>query len=156
MDIREVANLVFAKPIYSYTRFWQMIGRGTRLLDPSNLKPWCTKKDKFLILDCWDNFEYFKLQPQGKDLTSNTPLPVTLFDLRAQKIATAIETNPDIATKKIAKLQEFIASFPANSITIKEAKNDLDKLDNNFWKDITKEKISFLDAYIKPLAKRVS
>lgn len=76
-----------------------------------------------------------------------------LFDLRAQKIATAIEANPDIATKEIAKLQEFIASFPANSITIKDAQNDLDKLDSNFWQDITKEKISFLDAYIKPLAK---
>ena len=155
VDIKEVTNLVFAKPIYSYTRFWQMIGRGTRLLDPSNLKPWCTKKDKFLILDCWDNFEYFKLQPQGKDLTSNTPLPVTLFDLRAQKIATAIETNPDIATKEIAKLQEFITSFPENSITIKDAQNDLDKLDSNFWQDMTKEKISFLDAFIKPLAKSI-
>ncbi|MDD5201667.1 MAG: DEAD/DEAH box helicase family protein [Sulfurimonas sp.] len=155
VDIKEVTNLVFAKPIYSYTRFWQMIGRGTRLLDQSNLKPWCTKKDKFLILDCWDNFEYFKLQPQGKDLTSNTPLPVTLFDIRTQKIATAIETNPDIATKEIAKLQEFIASFPTNSITIKDAQNDLDKLDSNFWQDITKEKISFLDAYIKPLAKSI-
>jgi type I restriction enzyme R subunit len=155
VDIKEVTNLVFAKPIYSYTRFWQMIGRGTRQLDQSNLKPWCTKKDKFLILDCWDNFEYFKLQPQGKDLTSNTPLPVTLFDLRTQKIAAVIETNIDIATKEIAKLQEFIASFPVNSITIKDAQNDLDKLDSNFWQDITKEKISFLDAYIKPLAKSI-
>lgn len=155
VDIKEVTNLVFAKPIYSYTRFWQMIGRGTRLLDQSNLKPWCTKKDKFLILDCWDNFEYFKLQPQGKDLTSNTPLPVTLFDLRTQKIAASIETNIVIATKEIAKLQEFIASFPVNSITIKDAQNDLDKLDSNFWQDITKEKISFLDAYIKPLAKSI-
>lgn len=155
VDIKEVTNLVFAKPVYSYTRFWQMIGRGTRLLDTSNLKPWCTKKDKFLIIDCWDNFEYFKLQPQGKDLTSNTPLPVTLFDLRAQKIASAIEVNLDIATKEIVKLQEFIALFPANSITIKDAKNDLDKLDSNFWNDMTKEKISFLDAYIKPLAKSI-
>lgn len=155
VDIKEVTNLVFAKPIYSYTRFWQMIGRGTRLLDQSNLKPWCTKKDKFLILDCWDNFEYFKLQPQGKDLTSNTPLPVTLFDLRTQKIAITIETNPDIAIKEIVKLQEFIASFPSNSITIKDAQNDLDKLDSNFWQDMTKEKISFLDSYIKPLAKSI-
>lgn len=155
IDIKEVTNLVFAKPIYSYTRFWQMIGRGTRLLDNLNLKPWCTKKDKFLIIDCWDNFEYFKLQPQGKELASNTPLPVTLFDIRAQKIATAIEINPDIATKEIVKLQEFIALFPANSITIKDAKNDLDKLDSNFWHDITKDKISFLDAYIKPLAKSI-
>lgn len=30
VDIREVVNLVFAKPVYSYVKFWQMIGRGTR------------------------------------------------------------------------------------------------------------------------------
>ncbi len=33
IDVREVVNLVFAKPVYSYTKFWQMIGRGTRILD---------------------------------------------------------------------------------------------------------------------------
>lgn len=155
VDVREITNLVFAKPIYSYTRFWQMIGRGTRLLENSNLKPWCTEKDKFLILDCWDNFEYFKLQPQGKDLTANTPLPVTLFDLRTQKITNALDHHPSIATKEIRKLQELIASFPVNSITIKDAKNDLDKLDSNFWNVITKEKLSFLDVFIKPLAKSI-
>lgn len=66
IDVREITNLVFAKPVYSYTKFWQMIGRGTRLLEPEKIKPWCTKKDSFLILDCWDNFEYFKLNPREK------------------------------------------------------------------------------------------
>ena len=61
IDIRELVNLVFAKPVYSYTKFWQMIGRGTRLLEPEKIKPWCPEKDRFLILDCWDNFEYFKV-----------------------------------------------------------------------------------------------
>ncbi|MBU1663057.1 hypothetical protein KKE25_00500, partial [Patescibacteria group bacterium] len=42
-------NLVFAKPVFSYTKFWQMIGRGTRVLDPDDIKFWCPKKDKFLI-----------------------------------------------------------------------------------------------------------
>ena len=50
IDIREVVNLVFAKPVYSYTKFWQMIGRGTRLLESRKIKSWCTKKDRFLIL----------------------------------------------------------------------------------------------------------
>jgi type I restriction enzyme R subunit len=48
IDIREFVNLVFAKPVYSYTKFWQMIGRGTRLLEPTNMKSWCTEKDVFL------------------------------------------------------------------------------------------------------------
>ncbi len=63
IDVREIVNLVFAKPVYSYTKFWQMIGRGTRLLEADKIKPWCTEKDIFLIIDCWDNFEYFKEAP---------------------------------------------------------------------------------------------
>ena len=61
VDIHEVVNLVFAKPVYSYVKFWQMIGRGTRVLDPdpSKRKPWCPEKAKFLIIDCWGNFEFF-------------------------------------------------------------------------------------------------
>lgn len=60
VDIREVVNLVFAKPVYSYVKFWQMIGRGTRVLEEDGAlrKPWCPEKDTFLIIDCWGNFDY--------------------------------------------------------------------------------------------------
>ena len=91
IDIRELVNLVLAKPVYSYTKFWQMIGRGTRLLDEEKIKPWCTEKDVFLILDCWDNFEYFKLNLKGKELKAQIPLPVRLFGLRLDKIECAQE-----------------------------------------------------------------
>ena len=39
-----------------------MIGRSTRVLDQDPLKPkaWCRDKDKFLIIDCWGNFEFFQ------------------------------------------------------------------------------------------------
>lgn len=57
IDIPEVVNLVFAKPVYSYIKFWQMIGRGTRLCK-GLFGPGQDKK-KFLIFDHWGNFEYF-------------------------------------------------------------------------------------------------
>jgi len=156
VDIKELSNLVFAKPIYSYTRFWQMIGRGTRLLDENNLKPWCSKKDKFLIMDCWDNFEYFKLNPKGKDIDSSTPLPVKLFELRLKKIGLAIDKSlTDIKEKEITKLKEFIKIFPSASITIKDAENELDKLTPEFWNSLDNDKISFLDTHIKPLARAI-
>lgn len=82
IDIREIVNLCFAKPVYSYTKFWQMIGRGTRLLEPAKAKPWCLEKQIFLIIDCWDNFEYFKLTPEGKKIDPGLPLPVRLFGIR--------------------------------------------------------------------------
>ena len=158
IDIREVVNLVFAKPVYSYTKFWQMIGRGTRLLESRKIKSWCTKKDRFLILDCWDNFEYFKLHPEGKDTIPQIPLPVRFVGIRLDKIEKAIDTQNDvIAAKEIRKLRQQIAELPQNSVVIQEAVTELHKLaDENFWTGLTHEKLAFLRASIKPLFRTVS
>lgn len=155
VDIKEVSNLVFAKPIYSYTRFWQMIGRGTRLLDENNLKSWCRKKDKFLIIDCWDNFEYFKLNPQGKDLNPSTPLPVKLFELRLQKLELVLEQDKVIVENEKNYLKKMVILFPSESTTIKEAQNSIDQLNDDFWNNLNSNKIDFLDKQIKPLAKSI-
>ena len=57
IDVPEVVNLVFAKPVHSKTKFWQMIGRGTRLC-PDLFGP---NQDKtgFLVFDLCQNVEYF-------------------------------------------------------------------------------------------------
>jgi type I restriction enzyme R subunit len=56
IDVREIVNLVFAKPVFSYTKFWQMIGRGTRLLESNKIRPRCPTKDVFQIFDFWGLF----------------------------------------------------------------------------------------------------
>jgi type I restriction enzyme, R subunit len=158
IDVREIVNLVFAKPVYSYTKFWQMVGRGTRLLETSKPKPWCLEKDVFLILDCWDNFEYFKLNPKGKELKAQLPLPVRLVGLRLDKIEKAKDSgHADIAAREIAKLRLQIASLPKESVVIKEAAAALARLvDDNFWISLSHERLEFLRAEIKPLFRTVS
>ena len=164
IDVRELVNLVFAKPVYSYTKFWQMIGRGTRLLEPEKMKPWCTEKDGFLILDCWDNFEYFKLNPRGKELKNQIPLPVRLFGVRLDKIEKAIELNEtEIVTNEIKKLRQQIATLPQNSIVILDAKHELQRVeDENFWNSIYSPSgrlggaFEFLKAVVKPLFRTVA
>jgi len=158
IDVRELVNLVFAKPVFSYTKFWQMIGRGTRLLEPEKIKPWCTEKDVFLIMDCWDNFEYFKLNPKGKELKPQIPLPVRLFGLRLDKIEKAIElTENDTVSREIIKLRKQIEELPQNSVVIMDAKNKLQRLeDGNFWNHLSAEKIEFLRAVVKPLLRTIS
>jgi len=158
IDVREIVNLVFAKPVYSYTKFWQMIGRGTRLLETSKPKPWCTEKDVFLILDCWDNFEYFKLQPKGKELKPQLPLPVRLVGLRLDKIEKANDIgHNDIAEREIVKLRKQIDELPQSSVVIKEAATALHRLEEeNFWIAVTHQKLEFLRIEIKPLFRTVS
>ncbi|MCH2228694.1 MAG: DEAD/DEAH box helicase family protein [Crocinitomicaceae bacterium] len=158
IDVRELVNLVFAKPVYSYTKFWQMIGRGTRLLEPTKMKPWCSEKDTFLIMDCWDNFEYFKLNPKGKELKGQIPLPVRFVGFRIDKIETALEKEEsEIAQKEIEKLRIQIAELPKKSVVIQDSKPELAKVeDDAFWNHLTTDKIEFLRNTIKPLFRTVS
>ena len=158
IDVREIVNLVFAKPVYSYTKFWQMIGRGTRLLESAKLKPWCTEKDRFLILDCWDNFEYFKLNPKGKENTQQIPLPVRFVGIRLDKIEKALDTGRgEIAQKESDMLRQQIKELPQNSVVIHDAATELHRIeDDNFWVSLTHDRIEYLRNTIKPLFRTIS
>ncbi len=158
IDVRELVNLVFVKPVYSYTKFWQMIGRGTRLLEPNKIKSWCQEKNMFLILDCWDNFEYFKLNPRGKEIKTQIPLPVRLFGLRIDKIVEAqTKGKIEIVKKEVGKLKNQVASLPKKSVVILDAKNELRRLeDDNFWNNLSPDKIEFLQTVIKPLFRTIA
>lgn len=69
IDVPEVANLVFFKVVRSKTKFWQMLGRGTRLA-PDLLGPGLDKEN-FYIFDYCGNLNFFSLDPQtGLGFTS--------------------------------------------------------------------------------------
>ncbi len=64
IDVPEVCNLVFFKVVRSKTKFWQMIGRGTRLCE--NLFGPGQDKKSFFIFDFCRNLEHFSLDlPEG-------------------------------------------------------------------------------------------
>jgi type I restriction enzyme R subunit len=152
IDVRELVNLVFAKPVFSYTKFWQMIGRGTRLLEASKIKPWCKEKDKFLIIDCWENFEYFQMNPTGRIDKASKSIPVRLFETKLQKLNIAeSQNNIAIVDSTVKKLQEDIAKLPQNNVVILDAKSKLEKLNDTFWQRLSENKKLFLGKDIAPL-----
>ncbi|TCP70485.1 DEAD/DEAH box helicase family protein [Baia soyae] len=77
IDIPEVVNLVFFKKVRSKTKFWQMLGRGTRLCD--NLFGPEQHKKGFLIFDCCSNFEFFRINARGKESKLSPRLSERLF-----------------------------------------------------------------------------
>ena len=86
IDVLEVVNLVFFKVVRSYTKFIQMIGRGTRLC-PNLFGPNEDKK-KFYIFDACGNFEYFNNNPPkagGSTMSLNERLFLNRLEL-AEKI----------------------------------------------------------------------
>lgn len=158
IDVPTIVNLVFAKPVYSYTKFWQMIGRGTRVLDPKKVKPWCKDKDDFLIVDCWDNFEYFKLNPKGKELKQQVALPVKLFRMRLTKLNVAQELlEEEIVEKEKVKLKQLVASLPEKNVVIMDAKSLIESVTNEtFWLKIDQNKIDLLEQSLAPLMRTIS
>ena len=92
IDIPEVANLVFFKPVYSRIKFWQMIGRGTRLC-PDLFGPSEDKPD-FRVFDFCFNFDFFNEHPQGIEPNASAPLGTRLFRSRVQ-LLTKLHGNPD-------------------------------------------------------------
>lgn len=74
IDVPSIMNLVFAKPVFSRAKFWQMIGRGTRLYDEE------FKKEKFVIFDFWGNFEYFNENPEGFEPNEQISLNRKIFN----------------------------------------------------------------------------
>ena len=82
IDVPEVLNLMFFKKVMSKAKFWQMIGRGTRLceglMDGEN-------KSKFYIFDLCGNFEFFRMS-NGKASVNQMALQSAIFYLKAQII----------------------------------------------------------------------
>ena len=73
VDVPEILNLVFFKPVKSKIKFWQMIGRGTRLC--KDLFGVGLDKKEFYIFDYCKNFEFFSVNPKG--IETNTVVSLT-------------------------------------------------------------------------------
>jgi type I restriction enzyme R subunit len=150
VDIPAIQNLVFAKPIFSKVKFWQMIGRGTRLHTD---KASGTAKQDFLILDHWKNFARFKLNPDGEVDHPSEPLPVRLFRLRLEKWqllhAQQHDTRPIIED-----LQAMLAALPRLSIDVRPHWDELDALLRQ-WPAPDASTLSHLGKTLAPLMRLV-
>ncbi|TKI71928.1 DUF4145 domain-containing protein [Lysinibacillus mangiferihumi] len=78
IDVPDVLNLVFFKKVRSKTKFWQMIGRGTRLR--KDLFGPGMDKEYFLIFDYLRNFEYFRENEKGEETKISQTLTEKLFN----------------------------------------------------------------------------
>lgn len=96
IDVSEVVNLVFFKKVRSKTKFWQMIGRGTRLckyktfLDKQEGE--YTDKRRFFIFDYCGNFEYFRQHKEGIESKETKTLSEKIFIKRIQIIKNLQQT----------------------------------------------------------------
>lgn len=151
IDVPEIVNLVFAKPIFSKVKFWQMIGRGTRRCE--NLFGEGMDKTEFAIFDCYKNFEFFEMNPKGF-----VPKPQkTSLQVRFGLMCKLLEVykgkgNLEICKEFVEKLQNDIKELPSQSISIKKNRKKIEQVKKEeYWEQLSKDFIHKLRLEIMPL-----
>ncbi|MBU4261105.1 MAG: DEAD/DEAH box helicase family protein [Proteobacteria bacterium] len=119
IDIPELVNLTFAKPIRSQVKFDQMIGRGTRLCP--NLFGAGRDKKVFWIFDHWGNFEYFSKKVKEAEPTVSKSLMQQLFEARATLAETALQqSEPGIFDAAWPLIQQLVKALPDETIAVRD------------------------------------
>ncbi len=118
IDVPEVVNLVFAKPVKSWVKFWQMIGRGTRL--SPNLFGQGKHKAEFLIFDHYGNFDFFEQEYEEPEDKGGKSLLQTTFEARLELAQAALKHNHAAAfDAAIELLRADINDLPDSSVAVK-------------------------------------
>lgn len=93
IDVPEVVNLVFFKLVRSKTKFWQMVGRGTRLCEDL-FEPGSDKRE-FIIFDYCQNLEFFDANPEGYDSGIQESVKKKIFRRRLELAVTLQNAKPE-------------------------------------------------------------
>ena len=129
IDVPEVCNLVFFKPVRSSSKYWQMIGRGTRLC--TDLFALDEHKKEFIIFDFCENFEFFNANPQGVEASNGKSLSQRLFELRLRMAVLLIAQETD-------ELKEYGQSLIDHLITQTQALNTTTFIVRQHWQVVEK------------------
>jgi type I restriction enzyme R subunit len=133
VDVPEVCNLVFVKPVFSHIRFWQMLGRGTRNEAACEHKEWLPmhRKDSFLILDFMfgghSNIKYHKMERAQRN--SSKSVQTIIFENRVALLKKDLtKEQKEVITKKIlSELKEL----DEESFLVRQKSRTLAKIHKN-------------------------
>ncbi|MFD2645578.1 DEAD/DEAH box helicase family protein [Pseudomonas japonica] len=127
IDVPEVVNLVFAKPVKSWVKFWQMIGRGTRL-SPNLLGPG-KDKEEFYIFDHYGNFDFFEQAYQEPEDTGGKSLLQAAFEARLELAKAALRLGHGEAfDTAIGLLRADINDLPETSVAVRRELRNVHQL----------------------------
>ncbi len=143
IDVPEVLNLVFFKPVRSKTKFWQMIGRGTRLC-PDLFGPG-EDKEVFQIFDFCQNFEFFNQNPNFADAPVALPLGARLFRTRTDLIAemsgsSTTGNHEPLLVELRDRLHSEVVGMSLENFLVRQKRRPVEKFKSRTaWDDLTLE-----------------
>ncbi|MGC3976195.1 MAG: type I restriction-modification enzyme R subunit C-terminal domain-containing protein [Nitrospira sp.] len=156
VDVPEVVNLVFMRPVQWRIKLWQMIGRGTRNQEVCKFLDRLPngEKTEFLIIDFWQND--FGRQTEDR-LPAEIPLLIRLFNTRLDILAASLNDREGPAhTQAISDCRAMLMRVPTGSFPIRKVWTEVEVAwTEAFWSLITEEKLRFLRLRVAPLLRFV-
>ena len=154
IDAPRVLNLVLFKVVRSYSKFWQMIGRGTRLC-PNVFGPGMAKKE-FLILDMCGNFEFFDEQKQGHEAGVIKPITQQIFITRLSVARLLLETGDEadrqLSEELIDLLHSCIKTLDKSRFDVNMKREFVDEFEvRNRWNRLDSESIHNIEEHLSKL-----
>lgn len=157
IDIPEVTNLVFMKPVQSQIKLWQMIGRGTRSHETcrfTHLLPTGIKTE-FKIIDFWEN--NFDKEAE-ETVPQPVPVLVRIFNTRLNMLKLQLrDQSAEDCQQVIADLRAQIAEIPLDSFSVKKVYPQIEEAwSDTFWRFLAPANIDFLRMRVGPLLRHVA
>ena len=162
IDVPEVVNLVFFKAVRSKTKFWQMVGRGTRLR-PDLFGPG-QPKTFFYLFDYCENLEFFSQDPERTEGKAGEPLSQKIFRKRLElllaldaQIADAVREGrptPERALRNTiaAQLRDVVASMNVENFIVRPHRPLVEVWSRGeSWQHVTPLGAADLGKYLGPL-----
>ncbi|RFP66905.1 DUF4145 domain-containing protein [Hymenobacter lapidiphilus] len=159
IDIPDVVNLVFFKAVRSSAKFWQMLGRGTRLR-PDLFGPG-QDKEYFVVFDFCENFEFFEARPEGLIASNQVPLSqqiftarLTLAEVLRQPAYQADEAHQQLRRELLDTLHGQVAGLDLNSFAVRARLRYVEEFAGARarWDALTKVDVQNLENNLAPLA----
>ena len=140
IDIPEIVNLVFFKMVRSKTKFWQMVGRGTRLRP--DLFGLGRDKKYFYIFDYCQNLEFFSENPETTAGAANESLGKMLFASRVDLIAELEKhdgtgAKSDLRGEVAERLRQEVGQMNVNNFIVRPKRRLVEKYaDARAWETL--------------------
>lgn len=141
IDVPEVVNLVFFKPVRSKSKFWQMVGRGTRLRP--DLYGLGQNKTDFFIFDVCGNFDYFEQHPDAAEGALAPSLSQRLFTTRTELLAALDRsgTSPALRHDIAFVLHGQVAAMRLDNFIVRTRRRAVEKYaDRAAWESVTEQR----------------
>ncbi|SNT25704.1 DEAD/DEAH box helicase family protein [Rhodococcoides kyotonense] len=161
IDVPDIVNLVFFKPVRSKSKFWQMVGRGTRLrrnlYGPEDIET--NHKSDFFIFDLCGNFDFFNAHPDASEGSMSASLSERLFTARVELIGSLDrhQTDKPIRDSVTDILFEQVHGMRLDNFLVRRQRRTVEKYrERTEWDSIPEQKMTELIETLAPLPTTVT